>query len=281
MKYLSAQAASKKYGLNLEEVNRLCVFRKIEGKRMGNDWYLVEESLEQYLKNPDTAILTFDKKTTKPLAHLFSVLGLVVIMGFILTPKNIQALLIGERVVKDTISSRSQAAVLESFEGVTSRTIKLGEHTRDTYIIAKEFFQNFGPASKDNFKYFSQKIANNWATFMNGDGDASVAVSGFSEQTRAALKEEITNELRQELFGSFGGGQVAQPQVTPANRGLVVVPSTGNEVSDQEVKNNLQNVFSDQVKVSFDASGRAGVITPVFRRTAGSNYLFILAPIDQ
>lgn len=246
---------------------------------MGNEWYLVEDSLEEYLKNPDPSLLTFDRKTTKPLAHLFSVLGFAVIMGFILTPKNIQALLVGERVVKETVSNRSQAAVSQAFEGVTERTIKLGKHTKDTYIITKEFFQNFGPASKDNFKYFSQKISNNWSTFLNGD--ASVTISGFSEQTREALKEEITNQLRQELMGTLGGGQVTQPQITPANRGLVVVPSTDNEVSDQEVRNNLQNVFSDQVRVNFDASGRTGVITPVFRTTAGSNYLFILAPIKQ
>ena len=281
MKYLSAQAASKKYGLNLKEINRLCVFRKVTGKRMGNDWYLVESSLEEYLKNPDPAILALDHKTTKPLNLLFSALGLVVVIGFIFSPKNIQALLIGERVVKETVSDRSQAAVLEAFEGVTSRVVKLIEQTEDTYIVAKEFFQNFGPISIANLNYYSQKIANNWKTFTSGGGDASVAISGFSEQTRAALKEEITNELKQEFFGAFSGGQIVSPQITPANQGLVVVPSTGNEASDQQIKNNLHNVFSDQVKVSFDASGRAGVITPVFRSTAGSNYLFILAPISQ
>ena len=113
---------------------------------------------------------------------------------------------------------------------MVARTAEFGASGREAFFQTKEFFQNLGPISQDNYKYFTQKISNNWATFLSGNnGEASVAVAGFSEQTREALKQEITAELRQELLGSFGGGQIPPAQITPANRGLVVVPSTGNE----------------------------------------------------
>ncbi|MEK7587127.1 MAG: hypothetical protein AAB453_04630 [Patescibacteria group bacterium] len=282
MKYLSADAVSKKYNLKLEEVNRLCVFRKIIGKRLGEEWFVDEISVKEYLTNPDPTILNLDRETTQPLVKLFSALGLIIILGFILTPKNFQALVAGEQLVAQTVAERGSTATFQAFDGVVARTAEFGASGREAFFQTKEFFQNLGPISQDNYKYFTQKISNNWATFLSGNnGEASVAVAGFSEQTREALKQEITAELRQELLGSFGGGQIPPAQITPANRGLVVVPSTGNEVSDTELKNNLQNVFSDQVRVSFDASGQAGIITPIFRGTAGTNYLFILAPIKQ
>lgn len=96
-----------------------------------------------------------------------------------------------------------------------------------------------------------------------------------STEIQKLIDERVAAQLRQlsRSISTAGGGS--------ANSGLVVVPSTGDDENDQVLRQRIDQAFSDRVVVSFDPSGLTGIITPIFRRVAGDNYLFLLTPVRQ
>lgn len=60
--------------------------------------------------------------------------------------------------------------------------------------------------------------------------------------------------------------------------GMAVVPSgTGDDATKDKIKNS----FSDVVTVTPDQSGTAGVITPVFNKTSGDEFMYVLVPVKE
>ncbi len=47
------------------------------------------------------------------------------------------------------------------------------------------------------------------------------------------------------------------------------------------MKSMIQNSFSDEVAVRPDQSGTSGVITPVFRKNSGEDFLYVLVPLKE
>jgi hypothetical protein len=57
------------------------------------------------------------------------------------------------------------------------------------------------------------------------------------------------------------------------------VPSTGSVVKDEQMKKDIRNSFSDQIEITPDSSGTAGVITPVFRQAKGKDFIYVMVPV--
>ncbi|MFA6554520.1 MAG: hypothetical protein WCS89_03350 [Candidatus Paceibacterota bacterium] len=72
----------------------------------------------------------------------------------------------------------------------------------------------------------------------------------------------------------FGGSQGLSPN------GLAVTSSSGSDSVDEAVKQKIKGSFSDEVEVSPDESGTAGVITPVFRESKGKDFIYVMVPVD-
>jgi len=64
-------------------------------------------------------------------------------------------------------------------------------------------------------------------------------------------------------------------------KGLAVVPSTGSDERDEAMKNKIKESFSDEVEIKPDESGQSGVITPVFRKVKGDDFIYVLVPINE
>lgn len=63
--------------------------------------------------------------------------------------------------------------------------------------------------------------------------------------------------------------------------GLAVVPSSNSEDKDEAIKNKIKESFSDEVIVKPDNSGTSGIITPVFREAKGSDFIYVLVPVND
>lgn len=63
-------------------------------------------------------------------------------------------------------------------------------------------------------------------------------------------------------------------------QGIAVVPSTGSSAADEAMKKKIRDSFSDEVVVKPDQSGTAGVITPVFRKAKGDDFVYVLVPVQ-
>jgi len=61
--------------------------------------------------------------------------------------------------------------------------------------------------------------------------------------------------------------------------GIVVTLATGNEVTDQQVKDIIQKTFSSPVSVVPDAKdAKTGIIKPVFQKSGSANYIYVMVP---
>ena len=92
-----------------------------------------------------------------------------------------------------------------------------------------------------------------------------------------------------QTFYVLAGKSFAQNTVVPVapaqtnsspSQGMVVVPINPNTNKDAVVAKVKQS-FSDEVSVSPNADGSSGVITPVFKKTKGDEYLYVMVPIKN
>jgi hypothetical protein len=66
-----------------------------------------------------------------------------------------------------------------------------------------------------------------------------------------------------------------------AFNGFAVVPSSNSKDKDEEIKNKIKESFSDEVIVKPDNSGTSGIITPVFKEARGSDFIYVLVPVND
>lgn len=71
-----------------------------------------------------------------------------------------------------------------------------------------------------------------------------------------------------------------EEDVRPADTGMVVVPIDQNTNKDATVAK-IKDAFSDEVSVNPSTDNTSGVITPVFKKTKGNDYLYVLVPIKN
>lgn len=70
--------------------------------------------------------------------------------------------------------------------------------------------------------------------------------------------------------------------VTPGVRsGITVVPSTGDQVKDEKLKQYIKDSFSDEIKVVPDNTGTSGVIKPIFKKQSDQDYIYVIVPTKQ
>lgn len=283
MDYLRVSIASKKYGIKQTKLERLALTRELISKKIGPEWFIDESDLQRYLQETSLTVTPIiGTPLFRSLTIGLAILTLIVSINFFERTQTIQKF------------DRGQAALGEILENLTQKIKPTGNFTInqsfakviERLIQLQTIGQNWLINIQDFLNLFFQKIVRNWQFFLNGGLATSGAAGQYlnlNENTRAILKQEIAEELRSEFnqYLKLQGetGQTSEENGGLPNRGLIVVPSGGEPSSDAALKNNLQNMFSDEVRVNFDPSGQTGVITPIFRRAPGNNYLFILTPI--
>ena len=72
-----------------------------------------------------------------------------------------------------------------------------------------------------------------------------------------------------------------EPAATTTYNGMAIVSSTGSDSADEAMKQRIADSFSDQVEVHPDKTGTAGVVTPVFRSSKGSDFVYVLVPVSN
>jgi len=122
---------------------------------------------------------------------------------------------------------------------------------------------------------YQTKAVANWKNFLGTDG--AVTLESLPPELREQIRQEIEAEVKKNLGGAASAepGSLALPQ-----EGVVVVPSSSSS-SDEALRKKIQGLFSDQVEVKFDKSGKTGIITPVFKEGPGGNYIFMMTPINK
>lgn len=137
-------------------------------------------------------------------------------------------------------------------------------------------------SARDFLVAYGQEIGNRWRSFV-GRGDTTLPATS-AMPVPVTLDDETKSDIKDIKSGvSEILRRLNQPSAsvnTAPNQGMVVVPQAGGSTAS-DLKAKVGSMFSDQVNVSFDETGQAGIITPVFRQGQGDDYLFVLTPIAQ
>jgi hypothetical protein len=137
-----------------------------------------------------------------------------------------------------------------------------------TYIVADKIEDNISPELADSAKMVTANIydavGSALLTMKNGYNNV---VAFFTSPAKLAM--DVPREF----------GEVTVSKVTP--NGIVLSSSVGSEQGDEELKNKIKGSFSDDVEISPDNSGTAGVITPVFKDTKGKDFVYVMVPVKE
>lgn len=103
----------------------------------------------------------------------------------------------------------------------------------------------------------------------------TMAAVGLIDPRRDMAKFPNLEETSQ-LLSAVG----ASANTQASNNGIVIVPSTGNQASDQAIKDAVQKTFSDPVQVIPDGKdGQSGMIRPVFQKNNSAGYIYMMVPV--
>lgn len=116
------------------------------------------------------------------------------------------------------------------------------------------------------FKDLADNVVAKWALFLSG--------STREERALSDAKAELKSQLRTELLGELPGTS------TPPE-GIIVLPKTGSADANRIRAAALEGIFSDQVIIETDETGKSGTIRPIFRSGVGQDYLYVMVPVKQ
>ncbi len=101
--------------------------------------------------------------------------------------------------------------------------------------------------------------------------------SGFSHITLAI--SQMTHKKTLSINSEVNNSMVAENPSGVQVSGIAVAPSTNSEEGDKELVETIKSSFSDEVRVRVHEDGTSGVITPVFKKAKGDDFVYVLVPV--
>jgi len=287
--FLAVETLAKRESLALNQLITWCDLNDLKAKRIGNRWFV--DLNDWALRGPDLLknITVGARSTHSPLILLVLAIFLSITVAWSPLVTRVEK---GGSLLIGAVSTASQTITTEqNMTNVSSVYDLLWIRLEHLWLKVNRSIKVFA----NNASYYWQRANDAWRKFVGGEAAEQESINGLTASstplltldplTLEALKTQIKSELLRDL-GQDGNSIIS---TTVGNTsGLVILPSSGDPTRDQITKLELQNSFSDQVEVKFDASGQTGIITPIFQNGSargeagrGENYLFILTPLKQ
>ncbi len=269
-KYIGALEVAGHDEKKLAALESLCREGKVKAKLVGNSWY-VTESVRDNLK---AHLSEFKPKTNylhhaEPAGRAVAALAVVIALGIGLA---------AEGQVSSTIATRLK----ENEVGTPALTASLAPVFRDVTEALAALFEDISRMKNyvsDQWFYYGSRIKLAWGGFLTEEETQKIEQVANTVNTGTTIdREQLRAEIREELSAALRASGVPA-EVT--QQGLIVVPSTGDPATDRLSISEINALFSDEVSVRFDESGRAGVITPKFKTGESNDYLFLLTPVNH
>jgi hypothetical protein len=112
----------------------------------------------------------------------------------------------------------------------------------------------------------------------NSGGNGSQNTASIGSFLRS-LFGGLTSKNPQIAVNTNSNPEISDATSTPL--GVAVVGSSGSSAQDEATKKKIADSFSDNVEVTADKSGTAGVIKPVFKQTNGQDFIYVLVPVNK
>ncbi len=258
--YISAKLASVIFGYTSDYVGQLCRLGKLECKMIGRSWFVSEESV---IKHRETVASDLSSKINS----------------------NVDV-----SVVKTCVDTGS-----DFFVHLLLLSAPITTPITTSVPTPPPFY--FAPASVSTFTSIPMKSDVPMAQIMTlhhvGDFKKIAMIFAFFVfaflfimESSFGLSSNVANVISK-IANSNAGSlvEIQKPPPDPGSEssfgGLAVVPSSNTEDGDERIKQKIRDSFSDEVEIKPDSSRTAGVITPVFRKVRGDDFVYVMVPIKN
>lgn len=278
-RYVSVRTVAETHRLSLVKLIAACEAKRLAAREFGGEWYVSESAIPNCRTlGEEVAMFDWRQPLLRPLAVLVLLISIVAVTESLWQARTWQDFAGGARVTVSALRQSLAAVARISPDQPAAVFAEVQGNLTRLWFTVFDFWQTLAA----NLDYGWQKIVAVWSGFL-GSSPPPISASEqpvIDPALIARLKAEIKEELTRELELPRAGAVPSQNQKSPST-GLVVLPSSGNLVVDRAMAQELEQTFSDQVEVRFEASGQTGLITPIFRNGRGGDYLFVITPIKK
>jgi hypothetical protein len=291
-KYISlAQAGVRSYR-SAEEWQALCQAGEIDCRQHNDTWFVAESCLhrESVSFRPTSGTSKIPAPSRfKPSRNILSgLLGIFVALVLLAG--------LSFSIQSGALDNVAAIALNVSTSSATSTATTAPSVIVDASSSSSGFsFQSMGQTLdhwwqelSELIVYLVERVSANWNIFLgrtstipSSSPDSSDSSLTDQSATSTALQKVIDERINSQLKNLLGSGAYYAGSSGSPSQGVVVVPSTGDAISDAAIRERIGSTFSDQVSVRFDPSGLTGVITPIFQKVPNDNYLFLITPVRK
>ena len=315
--YISARRVQELFGYSSDYVGQLCRLGKIEAKMIGRTWFVTEKSIidhklsvNEYIKDKNKEKRRLSKKIYKDsvLSDLSSnALDSVSNPTTIITSQTLDISIPDSSKSTTSIQNNlrlmpnvpelfslpyfiSQSFLIApSYKGseiFSSNSTKL-VFTSTLCVMSLVFMFQSISINTNTVNHFASKIGNGSLSANVLDSSSQFVKNSFSflVSIPSITKNIFVKRTNDNIEGENNTPTESYDYVSNTQdvdfKGLAVVPSTNSKDKDEEIKNKIKESFSDEVIVKPDNSGTSGIITPVFKEAKGSDFIYVLVPVND
>ena len=246
-KFEPSAALAREFGYSMDYISRLAREGKVEATRVGRQWFIEAISLKKFVED-----ISKQKEVSREQLRTERKRELVAHSQNSVTHNlKVNNFSVGDITEK--------AAVAQS--GRAHNFAKIASTTAGSALVMVAGLLSAAVISPDNFYSFYSALDFNKTTHdfsvQRGSDVAAGALGSWFKTTETA---QVTVEKGSDIRAS----------------GIVVLEE---EKSSAELER-IRASFSDEVEVDFKGED-TGVITPVFKKSKGEGYQFLLVPVDD
>lgn len=267
--FVSAKRAAEVSGYASDYVGQLCRAGKLECKMVGRAWFITEESLRR---------------------HQLSVLQNIQDEVSVSVPTQKKEDTFVFEVPVTAIEKPAPAEVQTASPAIVGRVSFVPQPFALPYSISQAylFAPTFSKKEDSVFSFPFFKISVGFGVFMIAFFfmfQSLIVPGGFSaprflSSEAVASAASVSQEFVEKVFSFFNKptSVVKTDSTQPEFNGLAVAPASGSIEGDETIKQRIKDSFSDEVQVQLDDSGTSGIVTPVFKRGKGDDFIYVLVP---
>ena len=264
--YITASEAARLTGYTNDYIGQLCRGGKVKGRVIGRTRYVCRESLEAY-DTESKRVVRAGRHRSGHAPKISSVTN---------TPNA-------------AVSAKHKREYAFSSQGVVSRASD--SVLRSFASIAGVAFLLVGMILAPSIAMRTTTLFPDSASLSVHEEQLIAGSAAFPDAARAYIEIGVWSAYRflsyigDALFETVERGALAVRELwwrtdePGAREGMVVVPSMGSRERNAELEARIRNSFSDEVEVSVNEDGSAGVINPVFRSGKEDEYMFVMVPL--
>ena len=293
--YISASRAHEPFGYTSDYVGQLCRAGKLKCKMIGRSWFVTEKSIidhkstvNELLKNKtkerrkiSREIYEEVKKVEEAVVDKVEGINKIEVPVEVLVVKNLEASIVAHPIISVPSSFALPHTISKSFLHapfypkpalLSIFLTPLEKISVATVALVVGFMFLFQSTTLNPIAHIENVLQNTGTKVLESSAISSISSSIISFFTSLSLPKFAKNIFMKDA-------QVVKNDLE--YKGLAVVPSTGSDERDEAMKNNIKESFSDEVEIKPDESGQSGVITPVFRKVKGDDFIYVLVPINE